>query len=136
MHFYLFIFHFFIFRLIYFSIYSLIRRHLAHKLGIQVPSSRRRTRYIQITLYRQRSQQQQQQQQQEQHIINQLEQNPLVENNNATLNNNSQEASHGRSASTFDTQDADVLYGRTDRDLNVTIMGALLWPTISSFVGK
>lgn len=33
-------------------------------------------------------------------------------------------------------QDDQVLFGREGRDMSVTVIGALLWPTISSIVGR
>jgi hypothetical protein len=33
-------------------------------------------------------------------------------------------------------QDTEVLFGREGRDMSVTVIGALLWPTISSIVGR
>jgi hypothetical protein len=35
-----------------------------------------------------------------------------------------------------DEQDTEVLFGREGRDMSVTVIGALLWPTISSIVGR
>lgn len=33
-------------------------------------------------------------------------------------------------------QDNQMILGREDRDMSVTVIGALLWPTISSIVGR
>lgn len=33
-------------------------------------------------------------------------------------------------------QDTEVLFGREGRDMSVAMIGALLWPTISSIVGR
>jgi hypothetical protein len=33
-------------------------------------------------------------------------------------------------------QDTEVLFGREGRDMSVTVIGALLWPSISSIVGR
>lgn len=35
-----------------------------------------------------------------------------------------------------DEQDTEVLFGREGRDMSVSVIGALLWPTIASIVGR
>ncbi|CAO3600643.1 unnamed protein product [Absidia cylindrospora] len=104
-------------RLMYFTLYSMLRNYLAYKLSI-LPSAagHRRSRHTRLSfgLF---------------HVA------VIGENENQT--NPSQDV-HERSSTipNRDNQDEDMLYGRTHRDLNVTVLGALLWPTISGFIGK
>ncbi|KAI8097572.1 uncharacterized protein BX664DRAFT_326713 [Halteromyces radiatus] len=99
-------------RLVYFTFYSMVRHHLSQKLSIQPPTSRTRSRYTRFSLYHYTNQE----------IMDQRDQSSSTTTNNLPPNR--------------DSQDADLLYGRSHRDLNVTIMGALLWPTISGFIGN
>ncbi|SAM04136.1 hypothetical protein [Absidia glauca] len=98
------------FRLVYFTVYSFIRNHLSHKLAIQPPT--RRSRYTRLSLYQ-----------------------PSATTNVMTPPYDAAREGNSSTQSSRDNQETDLLYGRNS-DLNVTIMGALLWPTISSFIGN
>ncbi|ORX51555.1 hypothetical protein DM01DRAFT_1307300 [Hesseltinella vesiculosa] len=98
-------------RLVYFSIYHLIRRRLAQQLQLPSPV-RRRVRFALI-----------------------YGRHGSSTNQDSTLSSSQTRPEESR-LSGRDSQDLDILYGRSDRDLNVTVMSALLWPTISSLVGK
>lgn len=74
----------------------------------------------------------------------------LIRNNNNSSNNSNEvhRPSQPRRRTTMDEidiedntdrstdQDTEVLFGREGRDMSVTVIGALLWPTISSIVGR
>ncbi|KAI8332217.1 hypothetical protein BC941DRAFT_436932 [Chlamydoabsidia padenii] len=103
-------------RLVYFTFYTMVRNHLSYKLSIQTPpNGQRRPRFTRLSLYRYQEQ---------------------LNNTQTQSSTDQQQDSRTRPTSEQNTQDADLLYGRTSHDLNVTIMGALLWPTISGFIGN
>ncbi|CAO3581936.1 unnamed protein product [Absidia cylindrospora] len=113
-------------RLVYFTFYSLVRRHLSSKLSIQPPTpNQRSSRYARLSLYRYQEQPQ-------------TDSTDHPNQSSLTTSTTDHQGVRERSASApnRDNQDADLLYGRSNRDLNVTIMGALLWPTISGFIGN
>lgn len=53
-----------------------------------------------------------------------LDEIDIIEDSNNNINERSNE------------QDSEVLFGREGRDMSVTVIGALLWPSISSIVGR
>ncbi|ORZ26057.1 hypothetical protein BCR42DRAFT_19176 [Absidia repens] len=113
-------------RLVYFTFYSLVRRHLSSKLSIQPPTTNRRpSRYARLSLYRYQEQPQ-------------TDNTDSPNRSSLTTSTTERQVTREQSTSTSsrDSQDADLLYGRSNRDLNVTIMGALLWPTISGVIGN
>ncbi|ORZ08933.1 hypothetical protein BCR42DRAFT_382145 [Absidia repens] len=104
-------------RLMYFTLYSMLRNYLAYKLSI-LPSTagHRRSRHTRLSFG--------------------LFQVAVIGESENQTNPSQNVRERSSTIPNGDNQDEDMLYGRTHRDLNVTVLGALLWPTISGFIGK